>query len=92
MKLNKTQTKLLERAANNVCGYVVIYHGFITSRRRGEYGGRDSEAAIKLRDAGLLRFVESHSSVHHLTHGFGADRGSETIFSITNEGRKALGA
>ena len=92
MKLSKTQVALLERAYGSRFGRVATIHGYITSRKRRAYGYREANAATGLMEAGLLAQVSSHSSTVHLCHGFGSDHGSEVIWAITEEGRKAAKA
>lgn len=86
--LSLTQKRLLRKAAENPRGQVAVTSGFITSRRKSRYGTREADAAIALRKAGLLELVANHHSVHHLSHGFGADHGSDTVWKLTDKGRE----
>ena len=92
MKLTVTQAKLLKRAARNTYnGSIAIQTGFITSRSGcPTYGTRDFNAATKLAEAGLLRKLGSSSSIHQLSHQFGADHGSEHSYCITEAGSQAI--
>lgn len=90
MRLTSTQRALLERANKNPHGVVSVISGFVTSRRRKGYGGRERDAAHQLLGLGLIKHVETYRSVHHLAHGFGADHGSDAVFEITDSGRLAV--
>lgn len=90
MVLNKTQIELLTDAAKHPHGIVATYRGYISSRKNGSYGARKSDAACKLRDAGLLELKNIHRSVHQLCHRMGSDVGSESIWQITERGRTAI--
>ncbi len=89
MTLTKTQAELLRQAAHNSQGMVATHFGHITSHRRPRpYGGRLSEAASKLRDAGLLEHVRVHQYNHPMAHRMGADVGHESVWHITEAGRE----
>ena len=89
MKLTVTQRDLLERAAKHPHGVVSVISGHVTSRKQGQnrYGTRERDAAHKLLELGFFKHVDTHKSVHHLSHGFGADHGSDSVFEITDNGR-----
>jgi hypothetical protein len=87
MKLNKTQTRLLQTAAGHP-------HGRCCTTRfvgRGAAGGsvsggeRESEAARTLRDMGLLVFV-SHTTTREVKRGHHTVF-TEAIWAITDAGR-----
>ena len=90
MRLTKTQRALLERAARNHYGRTSVVSGYITSRRNGSYGRRESEAACKLVEAGLFEYLGAERSVRHLCHRYGADRGHDTSYRITEAGRREI--
>lgn len=84
MRLTKTMRRLLTEAAAHRNGLTVTYSGYTTSRRGSYYGKRESDAACALRDAGLLE------DVRQLCHRMGSEHASETVWKITESGRKAL--
>ena len=85
--MTKTEQELLDAARKNPHGVVSFSSGFVTSRKNGSYGHRKTGAARKLVALGLLKFEETHKSVTHLSHGFGADHGFERVYSLTEKGR-----
>ena len=59
-KLNKTETEIMEEIRTQ--GFAVIMSGYRTLRKRGSYGNRRHNAAIRLRDVfGLIKtdYVEN---------------------------------
>jgi hypothetical protein len=90
MRLNKTQQNLLRRAAANADGVTSVQSGFVTSRKKSQYGVRAQDAAIGLAAAGLLTHVTTHISVQQLCHRLGSDHGHDTVWRITDAGREAL--
>lgn len=91
MTLTKTQAGLLRQAAHNSQGMVTTYFGHITSHRRQRpYGGRLSDAACKLRDAGLLEHMATHTYNHPMSHRFGSDVGHEAVWKLTPMGREIV--
>ena len=56
-KLNKTETEIMEEIRTQ--GFAVIMSGYRTLRKRGSYGNRRHNAAIRLRDVfGLIKFTK----------------------------------
>ena len=90
MKLSATQRDLLERAHDHPNGVVSVISGFITSRRHKRYGTRQRDAAHGLMKMGYFKHVETHKSITHLCHGFGADHGSDSVWEITESGKLAV--
>ena len=92
-RLNKTQIELMTYAIRNSRGLVSVVSGYITSRRKGAYGVRKSEAGRALREAGYFVVVQPYVSTSRpLAHRFGSDVGGETTYQITEAGRAALAA
>lgn len=92
-KLNKTQIELLISANRHSRGLVSVVSGYITSRRKGQYGVRKAEAGRALREAGYFVIVQPYvSRSHPLAHRFGSDVGGETTYQITDAGRAVLTA
>jgi hypothetical protein len=92
MRLTKTQVRLLTDAAASRVGrcYTILIggHGGAGGILRG--GARDSTAARKLRDAGLLRFVSAEES-RDTKNGWQMVCHA-AIWEITDAGRAALAA
>jgi hypothetical protein len=89
-KLTKTQIALLKRAAFNPDNRVSVLSGVVTSRKHGAYGTRERDAAASLRDLGFLVYVRGYHTTHHLSHRQGSDIGSDTVWQVTDAGRRAL--
>lgn len=94
MRLTKTQVALLREAAASRLGRcfttIICGHGgdgALVTRYRGH---RQSDAACKLRGAGLLRFVDQHRS-HDTKNGW-QKHFTSTTWEITEEGRRVLAA
>ena len=73
--MTKTEIALLDRGSRN--GIVTVMTGYYTGRRPGwtkgninanRFGTREHAAAIKLVNAGRLRFLHNHSSVDGNMH------------------------
>lgn len=83
MKLTAQEQAILSRAALNTSGFVGLERGH---RGRRIYGSRASNAARKLRDAGLLVYVSSHTdSGYRESH-------TSTVWQITEKGRAIANA
>jgi hypothetical protein len=90
MTLTKTQRELLATAIKQNQHMVCVIAGHITSRKNGGYGERKLNAAIALREAGLLEHLNTHKSTHQLCHRLGSDIGAEYVFRLTDAGRAAI--
>lgn len=59
--MGKTEQEIMEKI--NKTGLCVVMHGYRTGRKVGAFGNRMFNAAIKLRDAGLVTFKSSDSYI-----------------------------
>jgi hypothetical protein len=59
VKLNKTETALLEKVRTK--GVAIVVYGYRTHRKRGSFGDRQFNAAVALRDAGLVVLARSQT-------------------------------
>jgi hypothetical protein len=84
--VTKTEKTLLARAAKN--GRISTMRGFYTGARHGHFGTRESSAAHSLSDKGLLEFLRHHSDYHHLTGGWTTVHCTDTVWQITDAGRR----
>jgi len=91
-KITATQAKLLKAAMasrNGTCCTSSYYgHGSMGGVVKG--GGRDDNAACKLRDAGLLEFVK-HEHARNVSNGWSTHI-TDAVWSITEKGRQTAAA
>jgi hypothetical protein len=88
MKLTMTMRKLLQCAAGNPHSVTHVQSGFITSRKKTQYGMRAHSAAINLAALGLFKHVDTEIVQYHLKHG--VDHSHTSMWLITDAGREAL--
>jgi hypothetical protein len=87
MKLGKEAQRLLVTAAQNTTGHVSTCRGHQSGKRNSSFGVRQSQAAQRLRDLGLLEFVDSTHDVGDYRHGYGTHYHT-VLWRITEAGRK----
>lgn len=91
--LTKTQTELLRRAKGSETGTVGTQRGYITGGRKSRpYGARESNAAVALRDLGLLAFKKHERGIDTGYASNGTHHYTSATWTITDAGRIAAAA
>jgi hypothetical protein len=86
IKLTKTMQELL-LVKSDYTDLICVDSGYYTGGRRGSFGSRKRDAAIKLMDMGLFEHVKTHRNVHQMIGGWTSCHYSERLYRLTDAGK-----